>query len=900
MPSDAQLPPATAPRERGRVNNYYQSFTLQGTIVQRAPEIAEFTIQLRNGDQVLISAGDSTSFDVLKNLDGVSRDRVAESSIPTFSATSNRVLKYCRVQDTVIVRGFVTEVEGRRRYEARRVILMHSEPGRFVFEDTHWWLTQIRKLADQWLDSLFGDRRDYQLADFLELYRTNLNIIGLATDDNVQEMATLSRLIYGLSSSFLMTGTERYLAAAAAGVKFQRETFRTLSHDGEYCIWASSRRRGLYGTKVIMPSSMGDDAGCVTAYEQIYALAGLAQYYRATGDSETLQDIRRTVASFDRFFLDEEGAAAGGPLAGGYFSHIDPASMRPDAPSLGINRLKKNWNSVGDHIPAYLVNVLLALDPLPAGLESELEDFVTRCRAMLDRCTDLILSKFPDPDGDCPYVRERFHADWSYDDTYSWQQDRAIIGHNLKIAWNFGRAANYYLTQAVSVPPGTDRNERAAAHRDKAHRLLEMAKQLGRSMRSHGLDLARGGCYDAVERRPKNGMPMQFPWEPTKDFWQQEQCILAYLILHTHEPEAEFLDLARDAMAFWNAFFVDQDNQGIFFRTYEDGTPCIQGNYANKATSSIAGYHAFELNYLAHYYIRLYATNTEGELSNFSLFFRPCVNSGLRSLNVLPDFVKPDEVEVHSVKINGVSQRSVDHDNFQITLPEGALGSEIVVEFKPVQRGKSKVELSPSVKAPVGRKGKIAVLIEDHFDDTEFLEFNKFFPSNGYDVEYISRLWGASKLSFNGNESRSAVTVTKDVSAVKLADYSGILAIGAYAMDRLRYEEKPLLGQPNRSPAVEFLRSAMHAGVKVGTVCHSLWLLTAAPELLRDRKVTCAHNLISDVQNAGALVQFGQDGTVPVFVDGNLITGKHPGHVAEFMAAFLNELDSPMMAAATK
>ena len=35
------------------------------------------------------------------------------------------------------------------------------------------------------------------------------------------------------------------------------------------------------------------------------------------------------------------------------------------------------------------------------------------------------------------------------------------------------------------------------------------------------------------------------------------------------------------------------------------------------------------------------------------------------------------------------------------------------------------------------KKGKIAVLIEEHFDATEYKRFNEFFPENGYEKTYI-------------------------------------------------------------------------------------------------------------------------------------------------------------------
>ena len=192
-------------------------------------------------------------------------------------------------------------------------------------------------------------------------------------------------------------------------------------------------------------------------------------------------------------------------------------------------------------------------------------------------------------------------------------------------------------------------------------------------------------------------------------------------------------------------------------------------------------------------------------------------------------------------------------------------------------------------------KGKIGVLIEAHFDETEFRRFNEFFPAHGYEVEYITHLWGQDKLTFKGNDFTQEVTVTREVSDVKPADYKAIILIGGYAMDRLRYQEHPEPGRPNRAPAVEFLRRAAKAmnnsNLKIGTICHSLWLFCAAPETLTGRKVTCAHNIMGDVENAGGTLVFYDDQLIDTYVDGNLITGRHPGVVEVFMKTFLEEIE---------
>jgi len=193
-------------------------------------------------------------------------------------------------------------------------------------------------------------------------------------------------------------------------------------------------------------------------------------------------------------------------------------------------------------------------------------------------------------------------------------------------------------------------------------------------------------------------------------------------------------------------------------------------------------------------------------------------------------------------------------------------------------------------------KGKIGVLIEEHFDQTEYRMFNQYFPQHGYEVEYISHLWGNKELRFGSNpdndEVEEHVIVTTEVNDIDPSDYKGIIAIGAYAMDRLRYQVSVKKGQKNQAPAVAFLRKAMKAeGLKIGTICHSLWLFCADPDLIKDRQVTCAHNIICDVENAGADVIYDGDMTADLVIDGNLITGKHPGVVDQFMKTFVEEIE---------
>jgi len=190
---------------------------------------------------------------------------------------------------------------------------------------------------------------------------------------------------------------------------------------------------------------------------------------------------------------------------------------------------------------------------------------------------------------------------------------------------------------------------------------------------------------------------------------------------------------------------------------------------------------------------------------------------------------------------------------------------------------------------------KILVLIEEHYDETEFNVFNSFFPAQGIEVNYASYLWGNPSLQFEGNDKTSKVEVDLCVSKVNLDDYKGLILIGGYAMDRLRYQST-LSGSRNTAPAVELLREAVKkldsGRLAIGTICHSLWLFCADPSLLRGRKVTCAHNIVCDVENAGGKLVVTNGETVETHADGLLITGRHPGAVDAFNDLFLRTLQA--------
>ena len=188
-------------------------------------------------------------------------------------------------------------------------------------------------------------------------------------------------------------------------------------------------------------------------------------------------------------------------------------------------------------------------------------------------------------------------------------------------------------------------------------------------MAIYGLDQVRGGCFDVVERQTQAGLPMEFTWGNTKDFWQQEQGILAYLILHGATGEGRYLTLAREMAAFWNIFFLDHDNRGIFFRVTAEGQARHRGRLRLKRQPRRGRVPQLRAELSGAHLHPLLTWRAGSRMTTTSACFSVRIrNRGRTTLNVLPDFYAPGTVEITGINVNGIPRTSFSPDNFQVEL----------------------------------------------------------------------------------------------------------------------------------------------------------------------------------------------------------------------------------------
>ena len=287
--------------------------------------------------------------------------------------------------------------------------------------------------------------------------------------------------------------------------------------------------------------------------------------------------------------------------------------------------------------------------------EKEYADF-------LETTYNAVARYFPDFN-DSPFVQERFNDDWSKDQQWGWQLNRAAIGNNLRIVWNLMR---------MNILRGKKE------YTDLATRIAAMIPAVGS-------DTQRGGWYDVVERVLEPGQKShRFVWNDRKGSWQQEQAILAFSILAGIMKKPEYRRMARESAAFYNAWYLNAQFGGVYNNVLANGqafVPSIERSKNSRTT--YAGRPSFELPYMAAVYNNLLINRKP-----MDFYFRP--TAGVLPGNVLrvaPDVLPAGTVQIGQVWINDKEYAKFDAAALTITLPATGGRLKVRVRLLPVSVG---------------------------------------------------------------------------------------------------------------------------------------------------------------------------------------------------------------------
>ena len=237
----------------------------------------------------------------------------------------------------------------------------------------------------------------------------------------------------------------------------------------------------------------------------------------------------------------------------------------------------------------------------------------------------------------------------------------------------------------------------------------------------------------------------------------------------------------------------------------------------------------------------------------------------------------------------------------QIEKADGCITLKFIdggVPFNPLERDMPDVSL-PLEERQIGglgifltvqmlmMKNKIGILIESDFYENEIFYYQFRFKEAGYEVHFLSRLWGNEGITFSGHEFRAPFYCNESFEALDdeaLNDYAAIIVPAGMVSDRLRYTEDVT----KLPPACVFLQKVFaRKDIVKGVICHGLWLFSPVAELVKGRKMTVHNNLLGDAKNYG--VEYVD---ADVVVDGDLVSARTGGHCYLLASEILKALAS--------
>jgi len=164
---------------------------------------------------------------------------------------------------------------------------------------------------------------------------------------------------------------------------------------------------------------------------------------------------------------------------------------------------------------------------------------------------------------------------------------------------------------------------------------------------------------------------------------------------------------------------------------------------------------------------------------------------------------------------------------------------------------------------------KAIILAENDFEDLEL-----FYPYYRLKEEGIQVLVASSQKELRG---KRGYTIKSDMNyqEVNPEDFDILIIPGGRSPERVRLKEE----------ALRIVRHFFERNKPVAIICHGVQVLISAG-VVKNRKIACWYGVKDDLIAAGGEFADG------VAVDGNLVSARHPGDLAEWMKKFIELIHS--------
>jgi len=168
---------------------------------------------------------------------------------------------------------------------------------------------------------------------------------------------------------------------------------------------------------------------------------------------------------------------------------------------------------------------------------------------------------------------------------------------------------------------------------------------------------------------------------------------------------------------------------------------------------------------------------------------------------------------------------------------------------------------------------KVAVLLGEGFEDSEFKVPYDRLKAEGFEVDVIGRETGEE---LRGKRGKVTTRATRSIADARPPDYDALVLPGGYSPDKLRADER----------FVRFVKDFDATKKPLAAVCHGPQLLITAG-LVKGRTLTAWSTIQEDLRQIGARVK-----DEPVVKDGNWITSRKPDDLQQFSDALIQALRS--------
>jgi protease I len=165
---------------------------------------------------------------------------------------------------------------------------------------------------------------------------------------------------------------------------------------------------------------------------------------------------------------------------------------------------------------------------------------------------------------------------------------------------------------------------------------------------------------------------------------------------------------------------------------------------------------------------------------------------------------------------------------------------------------------------------KIAILVEDHYEDLELHYTYLRLKEAGFHVDLIGTEKG---VEYTGKHGYPAVSDLASYQ-VDAQEYDAVVVPGGYSPDMMRRCEA----------TIEFVRRMDQLDKVVAAICHGPWMMASACNLT-GKTLTSFFSIRDDLVNAGATYVDKE-----VVVSDNLITSRTPQDLIAFTKAIIQSL----------